>query len=64
MALFLVQHGKSLPKTEDPQQGLSKEGIAEVERIAAVAKGYHIFVSQIMHSGKTRARHGASRRGC
>ena len=59
MALFLVQHGKSLPKAQDPQQGLSKEGIAEVERIAAVAKGYHIPVSQIMHSGKTRARQTA-----
>jgi len=59
MALFLVQHGKSLPKTQDPQQGLLKEGIAEVERIAAAAQGYRIFVSQIMHSGKTRARQTA-----
>jgi len=59
MSLFLVQHGKSLPKTQDPQQGLSPEGIAAVERIAAVAKSYHLSVSQIMHSGKTRARQTA-----
>ncbi len=59
MALFLVQHGKSLPKDEDPKKGLSKEGIAETKRIAEVAKGYNIHVSGITHSGKTRARQTA-----
>ena len=55
MALFLVQHGKSLPKDKDPQKGLSQEGIAETERIAQVAKEYAVPVSKITHSGKTRA---------
>jgi len=55
MALFLVQHGKSLPKDVDPGKGLSQEGIAEAERIADVAKGYGIHVSTIKHSGKKRA---------
>ena len=59
MELFLVQHGKSLPKNEDPKKGLSKEGIAETKRIAEVAKGYNIHVSGITHSGKTRARQTA-----
>ena len=59
MAIFLVQHGKSLPKEVDPDQGLSEEGIADVERIADVAKGYHLRVSAIRHSGKTRARQTA-----
>jgi phosphohistidine phosphatase len=59
MALYLVQHGKSLPKDKDPQKGLSQEGVAETERIAQVAKGYAIGVSKITHSGKTRARHTA-----
>jgi len=59
MALFLVQHGKSLSKEEDPQQGLSKEGIADSERIAGVARGYGVRVSQIRHSGKKRARQTA-----
>ena len=59
MALFLVQHGKSSPKDVDPDQGLTKEGISEVERIAEVARGYHVNVSQIRHSGKTRARQTA-----
>jgi len=55
MALYLVQHGKSLAKDIDPQQGLSEEGRAEAERIASVAKGYSIKVSGIVHSGKKRA---------
>lgn len=59
MALFLVQHGKSLPKDKDPNKGLSEAGIHETERIAQVAKGYGIHVSSIAHSGKTRARQTA-----
>jgi len=56
MALFLVQHGKSRPKDMDPDQGLSEQGIADVNRIAETAKGYGIHISGISHSGKTRAR--------
>ena len=56
MALFLVQHGKSLPKEVDPDKGLSEQGISDVNRIAEVAKGYGIHVSGISHSGKKRAR--------
>jgi phosphohistidine phosphatase len=59
MALFLVQHGKSLPKEKDPNKGLSEAGIDETERIAQVAKGYGVHVSAIAHSGKTRARQTA-----
>lgn len=59
MALFLVQHGKSLKKEEDPEQGLSEEGISDCERIAGVAKGYGVRVSQIRRSGKKRARQTA-----
>ena len=56
MTLYLVQHGQSLAKDVDPDQGLSEKGVAETERIAEVAKNYHIKVGQIMHSVKTRAR--------
>ncbi len=56
MALYLVQHGQSLPKDVDPDQGLSEKGVAETERIAEVAKNYHINVGKILHSVKTRAR--------
>ena len=56
MALFLVQHGKSLSKDVDPDQGLSEEGVAETQRIAEVARGYNVSVTCIKHSVKTRAR--------
>jgi phosphohistidine phosphatase len=59
MALYLVQHGKNLPKDLDIHKGLSEEGIAEVKRIAEVAQHYGVRVSKIYHSGKTRARQTA-----
>jgi phosphohistidine phosphatase len=55
MALYLVQHGKSLPKEQNPDQSLSEEGLAEVRRIAGVAAGYRVRPLAIRHSGKTRA---------
>jgi phosphohistidine phosphatase len=55
MALYLVQHGKSLSKDVDPQQGISEEGQADIDRIAAVARNYGIRVAEIFHSGKKRA---------
>ena len=56
MTLYLVQHGQSLPKDVDPDQGLSETGVAETERIAGVAKDYQINIGHILHSVKTRAR--------
>ncbi len=59
MAIYLVQHGKSLPKQEDAEKGLSAEGKAEVRLISGVAKNYGIRVDTIYHSGKKRARQTA-----
>lgn len=59
MAILLVQHGKALPPDVDPERGLSDEGRADVERIADVARGYHVRVEEIIHSGKKRARQTA-----
>ncbi len=59
MALYLAQHGRSLPKDVDPAQGLSDEGIAETKRIAEVAAHYGVTVSRIEYSVKTRARQTA-----
>ena len=59
MALYIVQHGQSLPKDIDPERGLSEQGRREVERIAGVAKGYRVKVTTIIHSGKKRARETA-----
>ncbi len=59
MALYLIQHGKSLPKDQDPDQGLSEDGITETEHIARLSQNYGVKVSQIRHSVKTRARQTA-----
>ena len=59
MALYLVQHGKSLPKDQDPNQGLSEEGKAETERIARIAADEGLTISQIRYSVKDRARQTA-----
>ena len=59
MALYLVQHGKSHRKDNDPEQGLTDEGQAEVARIADVARGYGVKVDAILHSSKKRARQTA-----
>jgi phosphohistidine phosphatase len=59
MALYLVQHSKSRPKSEDPEKGLSPEGKSDTDRIAKVARGYSVRASKILHSGKKRARETA-----
>jgi phosphohistidine phosphatase len=55
MGLFLVQHGKSLPKEVDPEQGLSDEGRAETMEIASAARDHGVRVARIVQSGKKRA---------
>ena len=55
MALFLVQHGKSLPKEIDPEQGLSDEGRAETQKIASAARERGVRIALIVQSGKKRA---------
>jgi len=60
MAIYLIQHGRSLSGESDPDPGLSPEGIADTERIAGVAAGYGVRIGLIRHSTKTRARETAS----
>ena len=50
MSLYLVQHGKSRSKEEDPSQPLSESGRAESTHIAEVARGYALRVRGIEHS--------------
>ena len=64
MALFLVQHGTSVPKEVDPECPLTDEGRDTVERIARDAAGHKIEVDLIQHSGKTRARQTADIMAC
>ncbi len=59
MKLYLVQHGIPKPETEDPQKSLSEIGKKEVEKVAKVLKNLNIEVTQILHSGKLRAKETA-----
>ena len=59
MALYLVQHGRSLSKEQDPERGLSGEGISEVEQVAAFAARRKVPVTLMVQSGRKRARQTA-----
>ena len=59
MAFYIVQHGLSLPKEQDPEKGLAPQGIEDVKRIAEVARNYRVPVERILHSQKKRARQTA-----
>ncbi|MFP3928317.1 MAG: phosphohistidine phosphatase SixA, partial [Desulfobacteraceae bacterium] len=55
MRLYLVQHGRPVPKEQDPDRPLSDEGRREVERVANFLSQAGIRVPRVEHSGKTRA---------
>ncbi len=55
MTLFLVQHGKARPETDDPERSLTEQGAEIVGRMADWAAQVGLGVDQIRHSGKRRA---------
>jgi phosphohistidine phosphatase len=55
MAIYLSQHGKSASKEIDPRRGLTREGAAEVTRVARTIADAGIALDIIWHSGKARA---------
>ena len=55
MALYLAQHGHSLPEEDDPNRGLCDQGLMEVQFVADLARDRDVPVSRILHSGKKRA---------
>lgn len=60
MRLYLVQHGESKSKEEDPDRPLTDAGRADVAAVAAfLAAQPEIRLGRILHSGKTRARQTA-----
>jgi len=60
MELYLVRHGEAKPETEDPECPLTGRGADAVRRMAAWAAQVSVGVSQIRHSGKTRAEQTAA----
>jgi phosphohistidine phosphatase len=55
MLLYLVQHAEARSKEEDPARGLSEKGIQNITKVAQFVAKFDIKVSQLFHSGKTRA---------
>jgi len=47
MTLFLVQHGKAKPETEDPERSLTEQGAEVVGRMADWAAQVGLAVDQI-----------------
>ena len=59
MPLYLVRHGEAHSEAVDPDRSLTEAGKATVDGMAQMAAAFKIPVSQIFHSGKTRARQTA-----
>ncbi len=59
MKIYLMQHGKPVPKEKDPERPLSDQGREDVERMADFLQKGGVKVEGIFHSGKTRARQTA-----
>lgn len=59
MPLYLVRHGEAYSEAADPDRSLTEAGKATVDGMAQLTAAFNIPVSQILHSGKTRARQTA-----
>ena len=59
MDIYLMQHGPSFPKDQDPEEGLTPEGRGVVRAAAKVLKGLAVKPEVILASPKTRARQTA-----
>ncbi len=55
MFLYLVQHAEAKREEEDTARGLTEKGIQDIRKVSATVANLNITVSQIFHSGKTRA---------
>jgi len=55
MKLYLVRHGDAVSSEFDPQRPLSKQGLADIRKVASSIKPLKISVEHIWHSGKLRA---------
>ncbi|TET84716.1 MAG: phosphohistidine phosphatase SixA [Desulfobacteraceae bacterium] len=59
MNIYLMQHGKPVPKEKNPDKPLSDRGRDDVMKMAGFLKKAGIQVETVFHSGKTRARQTA-----
>ena len=55
MRLYLVQHAEAKIKEEDPNRDLTAKGRSDINKVANYLAKLDLKVSQVVHSGKTRA---------
>ena len=60
MKVFLVQHAEAKSKEVDPKRPLSKQGRKNTQRVATFAAKLNLGITEIRHSGKTRAEQTAT----
>ena len=59
MVVYLIQHAEAKSKEEDPDRGLTDDGIAAATKIAGFFSEQSPVVDAIWHSNKKRARQTA-----
>ena len=59
MRVYLMQHGKPIPKEENPERPLSVAGKQDVKKMCDVLRRSGSKIDECVHSGKTRARETA-----
>ena len=59
MKLYIMRHGQAAATAQLPEQTLTREGQAGIERLARMLGRQGIRVGQVFHSGKMRARQTA-----
>ena len=59
MKVYLVQHGESKSETEDPERPLTEKGKEVVGSVAGYVAPLGVEVTQILHSGRPRAKQTA-----
>ena len=55
MKLLLQQHGEAQPASQSAERELTPHGAADVANLARVLGAAGVRVTQVLHSGKTRA---------
>ncbi|MEW6409243.1 MAG: phosphohistidine phosphatase SixA [Nitrospirota bacterium] len=59
MFLYLIQHAEAKREEEDSSRPLSEKGWQDIKKVASYASRLNLKVSEIIHSGKLRAKQTA-----
>lgn len=59
MKLYCVRHCEAANSAEDPERGLTAQGMQDAEKLADYLKMQGEYIPHVMHSGKLRAQQTA-----